>query len=592
VQKFDFFSSIFPEFQWHEWKFTSIPTQNSIREFLDELGSEVGIKNMKEWYSHTSYRLFSSQLCGNAFLRHVDYSPSQLLIQSYPQHDWEPWRFSKVPFGFWREVTHQRAYIRSLSSVPQGLYDLNPRSVNSSVLNMYNFSLSQAVQVLFPELLVFPWKFGSLPQGFWYSKDNRKQYICWLGGKLGFEKMEDWYRVKQTSFLNNGASSLLTMYNSSPSAIIKSERNLFFLFFFVFDVFSGVFSYHPWQMWQFSVTPKHNWNDMVKQREYIEWLATNISLSIPEEFISITTQMIGDNFGRGLIQSQYGQSSRQLLLKTLPELPILALCYSMGSVYKRMVFDHVALRLSIQSPLDIMQIQKEDILAFGVHNVQNFSSDRTFAFIEFFPLLESVHYSLFHTNSPSLPSTHPLHYLISKLKIRKMEDWYRISLEQLRQSGIKNISSFSTFQKDLKKHYPDHSWDEASFLRVKKASQRELKLNIATAFPRVEIVEEFKASEKENNSKIELDIYLPSLSVAFEYQGNQHYVTDKNVLSDLSSYVERDLRKREVCSRRGITLLEVPFWCDRGSSYSTALFSKRPDLSPIKFERYESKQPC
>jgi hypothetical protein len=61
---------------------------------------------------------------------------------------------------------------------------------------------------------------------------------------------------------------------------------------------------------------------------------------------------------------------------------------------------------------------------------------------------------------------------------------------------------------------------------------------------------------------MELDVYLPSLSLAFEYQGIQHY-EDKFYFGTASrEYSQRDKEKRAACKEIGITLIEVPYWWD------------------------------
>lgn len=40
-----------------------------------------------------------------------------------------------------------------------------------------------------------PWKFNTVPKGFWDDKENVKKYMNWLGNQLNVNTMEDWYRV-------------------------------------------------------------------------------------------------------------------------------------------------------------------------------------------------------------------------------------------------------------------------------------------------------------------------------------------------------------------------------------------------------------
>ena len=70
---------------------------------------------------------------------------------------------------------------------------------------------------------------------------------------------------------------------------------------------------------------------------------------------------------------------------------------------------------------------------------------------------------------------------------------------------------------------------------------------------------EVKSSE---GTPLQLDVYIPSLSLAFEYQGIQHY-QDFYAFGGASVrlYEIRDQEKRELCKKLNITLIEIPYPC-------------------------------
>jgi hypothetical protein len=64
-----------------------------------------------------------------------------------------------------------------------------------------------------------------------------------------------------------------------------------------------------------------------------------------------------------------------------------------------------------------------------------------------------------------------------------------------------------------------------------------------------------------SGQRMQLDVFVPEYSLAFEYQGRQHY-WDVFVLGSQWHYEQRDREKREACHEKGITLVEVPYWWD------------------------------
>ncbi len=95
--------------------------------------------------------------------------------------------------------------------------------------------------------------------------------------------------------------------------------------------------------------------------------------------------------------------------------------------------------------------------------------------------------------------------------------------------------------------------------------------------------------KNERGGQMELDGYASSLSLAFEYQGHQHFSHVSFFHADKSDFKRRqhdDRRKRRLCRRYGVALLEVPYFVphDRLQNYlATQLRALRPGL--IRNER-------
>lgn len=77
---------------------------------------------------------------------------------------------------------------------------------------------------------------------------------------------------------------------------------------------------------------------------------------------------------------------------------------------------------------------------------------------------------------------------------------------------------------------------------------------------------------------MELDAFIPTLGLAFEYQGEHHY-HDIYALGNKWSQKMKDDEKKTACEEKGITLIEIPFWWNRErSSLMATIHRKRQDL--------------
>ena len=76
---------------------------------------------------------------------------------------------------------------------------------------------------------------------------------------------------------------------------------------------------------------------------------------------------------------------------------------------------------------------------------------------------------------------------------------------------------------------------------------------------------------------MQLDVFIPSKNVAFEYQGKQHY-EEVGVFSPTRSYQRRDEEKRNLCAANNIKLIEVPYWWNRTQKELEEMINK-PDSS-------------
>ena len=108
-------SQHFPHWQWHEWKFVRTGqdywrSEQSRREYLDWLGSELGYSTIDDWYNITG-DLIRNNYGDGLLASYYNGAYQKMVMELYPEFDWCEWRFATVPDGFWLDVWNQVRYL-------------------------------------------------------------------------------------------------------------------------------------------------------------------------------------------------------------------------------------------------------------------------------------------------------------------------------------------------------------------------------------------------------------------------------------------------------------------------------------------------
>ena len=116
------------------------------------------------------------------------------------------------------------------------------------------------------------WLDGRVPNGYWDQFKNRRLYLRWLGQRLGFRKMESWYRITTNDFKRNrGATVLATQWGSSAIAAVKE-----------------CFPDYDWKDWLFGNVPRHFWPDPTNRHRYMRWLGQELGIRCPADWYGVS----------------------------------------------------------------------------------------------------------------------------------------------------------------------------------------------------------------------------------------------------------------------------------------------------------------
>jgi hypothetical protein len=175
----------------------------------------------------------------------------------------------------------------------------------------------------------------------------------------------------------------------------------------------------------------------------------------------------------------------------------------------------------------------------------------------------------------------------SQYAILQPQDWLRVPLKSLEQTlGIQLKDG--RLKQILKEAYPTHKWPKHSLTLPLYPGERRLLFILSLLFSKETIHQHARKSygpgliNPHTGAILELDAWIPSLKLAFEYQDDSHYETStqlKLVGDVLHNIQERDHMKKELMKKKGLSLVEVGYWWDgRVGSLVNTILKERSDL--------------
>eukprot|EP01114_Cavostelium_apophysatum_P022823 TRINITY_DN8392_c0_g1_i3.p1 TRINITY_DN8392_c0_g1~~TRINITY_DN8392_c0_g1_i3.p1 ORF type:complete len:412 (-),score=53.45 TRINITY_DN8392_c0_g1_i3:248-1483(-) len=339
-----------------------------------------------------------------------------------------------------------------------------------------------------------------------------------IGRKLGVKEWHDWYGVSKADFREAGGSGLLLYFRQSHIHAIIS-----------------VYGEHPWLPWKFERTSRGIWDSEVTRKSFMSSLGKDLGYKHWEDWYQVQREDFEDHGGDGLLR-KHGNSVVKTVVTVLNEFPW----------------------------------KVERFAASTIGYWSDINKQR-----EFFDALEK------------------------KLNITHWEMWYQISTNMVIDNGARPILKHYdwSLSRCLQAVYPQHPWIPRERYWWSKSHDRErgsksqshLFQAVVDTFHKDDVhmnvkFRDFIGKEKdisvtrENSLSWELDVGVPSVPLAFEYQGQQHY-TDHSLYGAAPEQSKKDQRKRDACKQHGVTLIEVPYWWNgHNSSLVATILEVRPDL--------------
>src|SRR3989442_1099115 len=113
------------------------------------------------------------------------------------------------------------------------------------------------------------------------NKKAQKIFCDWLGTRLGYKDMDDWYNVTQGDIFKHGGRGLLSNFNGSPSKALQS-----------------VYPEHGWIIWRFNCVPNSYWENQENRKSFFDGLSRELGFKDMDGWCNVTLDVIYKNGGR------------------------------------------------------------------------------------------------------------------------------------------------------------------------------------------------------------------------------------------------------------------------------------------------------
>ncbi len=189
---------------------------------VEKMANETGIKHLSDWYN---VKRRAKKLKLPLFT---------ILTRAYPDHDWHPWKFDRVPTGFWQEAKNQKHFFSWLSQELNiqhssdwyrvKLSDVTRRG-GAAIMAQHHFSLFKALSSVYNNVTWDAWKFSRTPLGYhhvsvimthisyWKDMKNQRLFFEHLEQELHIQSPTDWYKVTKTQLVERHATGLLKQHH-------------------------------------------------------------------------------------------------------------------------------------------------------------------------------------------------------------------------------------------------------------------------------------------------------------------------------------------------------------------------------------------
>ena len=562
-------TTIYPNFAWefddkiHSKKiapadqFFSLQSQ---RQFMDNLFIKLNLKTINEWENKRS----KIQSNGGTLLLSKYPKYSDFLSTIYPNF---PWNFDqfitrKNSLKYFQLIENQRQFMDDLfiksklnslddwlniskqSIIDRGgkwlfsIYEQNMNSLLSSIYPHHNWNIS---------------KYRSNSNQYFRSIENQREFMDELFIKLKLKSKEDWLKVTKSSIIKKGGFSILSYYSHDFSLLLSS-----------------IYPNFNWNFSHLKINSNLYFITLENQILFMEKLFKEYQFTSFDDWRKITRNRLKESGGFSLL-SFYSNDLFLLFTSIYPNYPWKMENFELNLDFienQKKLIENIFLKLKLNNLDEWIKVTRNKFIKNGGKRLLDiYSNDFKLMLSTIYPdhswqfqnkkMKFKPNFYYFRSNEFLQKK---LAYLKEKYVIYSKKDWYRLPLK---------YDEINLYQA-LKFIYPHEHWEKRLFtIRTKKYNQRNLFVLTQQLFSSLLLIENYRHPYlvcANNQLHLEYDIYIPSLNIAFEYQGQHHFDDIPSGFSHVELYRSRDREKEELSEKQQIKLITIPYWWDQSST--------------------------
>lgn len=352
-----------------------------------------------------------------------------------------------------------------------------------------------------------------------------------------FNSLEDWYLIDK---------KLAMKYKTTVSYLISEICS----------------RYDTIYEWRFKRTDNF-WTDNNNIIKYLTWLADILGYKNEKDWYNLKRSDLLNNYGNHLYQNYEIYEIPKLLYS---DYQFNGWMFNdLKNYFNRKencieYLKYIAECKNYQYPEDLYQIKQSDIhknltSKYYINDIPKI----LYPDYDFKEWMFSKTTNKFWSNSDNIVKY--LKWLAIRLSFKEEKEWYDLTQEMLNRNYGTTLYLKYAISDIPKFLYPEYEFLKEEF--YKNTKQYQLFKYVQSLYPDETVLYDDRSTilNPKTNHYLELDIYVPNLKLAFEYNGIQHY-EPKECWGGVESFkeiVRRDKLKKDICEKIGISLIVVKY---------------------------------